>query len=136
MREIEVRYRAAHDVTFPQLIRPDGEPILREIVTRYPKSNRAGCALIELAQLATGTTREAYLKQAMAEHPDSWFENGVQVAPLAQARLAIHYAGLERLEDAERLAADLSARFPQAIDPSGAPLSDVVRGVRLLRAVK
>ena len=75
------------------------------LAARYPRSNRAGCAAVELAQMSTGDVREQYLKKAIDQHSDAWFENGAQVGPLAMTLLAMHYAGLDRLPEAEKLAA-------------------------------
>jgi len=43
------------------------------------------------------------------------------------------HAGLGRFDEAEQLARDVSFLFPGAIDASGAPLDDLLEGVRLLR---
>jgi hypothetical protein len=133
LRDIEARYRSAHQRDYPMFLRRDAAPILRELVTAYPQSNRSGCAVLDLARLASGEVREQYLREAIANHHQAWCESGVQVAALARARLAIHYAGLEQFEEAERLATELLTLFPGAIDDSGAPLDDVLKGVRLLR---
>jgi hypothetical protein len=92
------------------------------LVRRYPRSNRAGCALLELAQLATGVGREEYLRRAIRFGGDARFENGVQVAALARAMSAVHLAGLERFNEAEQVATELVTRFPGAIDQTGATL--------------
>ncbi len=113
--------------------RPDGIKTLQELIGRYPRSNRAGCALLELARLSSGTMREQYLRQAIAAHSDAWFENGVQVGALARATLAVDLAALERFDEAERVAAELVAMFPGAIDDSGATLDVVLKSIRLLR---
>ncbi|HEU4937432.1 MAG TPA: hypothetical protein VFT39_13305 [Vicinamibacterales bacterium] len=133
LRDIEARYRSAHQQDYPMLLKPDAAPILRELVTRYPKAHRSGCAVLDLARLVSGEARERYLQEAIANHNDAWCESGVQVGALARARLAIHYADQQRLEDAERLAKKLVTLFPDAIDDSGALLNGVLRGVQLLR---
>jgi hypothetical protein len=106
---------------------------LEALAAKYPRSNRAGCAIVELAQMSTGNVREQYLKRAIDEHADDWFENGAQVGPLAMAFLAMHYAGLDRLSEAERLAAELSARYPESVDSTGASLDEVLPGPKFLR---
>jgi hypothetical protein len=70
----------------------------------------------------------------MANHSNAWCESGVQVGALARAKLAVHQAGLGQFDEAERLAQEVLAQFPGAIDESGAPLDDVLEGIRLLRA--
>jgi len=133
LQDMDRLYRSAHHDAFPMLLRRDAGPILRKLVAEYPMSTRAGCAVLDLGQLANGEERERYLKQATANHSEAWCESGVQVGALARARLAIYYAELGRLAEAEQLAGEMLAMFPGAIDPSGAPLDDLLRVLRLLR---
>lgn len=134
LADIEAIYASALSPGTPFVRRPAGEDILLDLISRYPGSNRAGCALLHLAQLATGDRREHYLRRAIEHDGDAWFENGVQVAALARAMLAIHLAGLERFDEAEKIAADLLTRHPDAIDHSGASLDDTLAAIRLLRS--
>ena len=113
--DIEAQYRSTR---LAQTSLPDRNrrQILEALATKYPRSNRAGCAVVELAQMSAGDVKEQYLKKAIDEHADAWFENGSQVGPLAMALLAMHYAGFDRLPEAERLATELSARYPGSVD--------------------
>jgi hypothetical protein len=133
--DIEAQYRSTR---LAQTSLPDHNrrQILEALATKYPRSNRAGCAVVELAQMSAGEVREQYLKKAIDEHADAWFENGSQVGPLAMALLAMHYAGFDRLAEAERLAAELSARYPGSIDSTGASLDEVLPGLKGLRPPK
>jgi hypothetical protein len=133
---IEARYRQSRLDGMLTMVAPDAEPLLLELIAMYPASNRAGCAAMDLAQLKQGAAREAALKDVLAHHGDAWFDNGSQVGALARAQLAIYYAGIDRFDDAERLAAEVVQRFPDAVDRSGAPLADFAEGIRLLRAPK
>jgi hypothetical protein len=133
LSDIEARYSSAHVAHLPFVRRPAGIKTLQELIGRYPRSNRAGCALLELARLSSGTVREQYLRQAIAAHSDAWFENGVQVGALARAMLAVDLAGVERFDEAERVAAELVSMFPGAVDDSGAELDDVLKSIKLLR---
>lgn len=133
LTDIEARYRAAHRDDFPMFLRRDAAPILLELIARYPKSNRSGCAVLDLARLVAGERREHYLRQAIRNHGGAWCASGVQVGALARARLAVYYAGVGRFDEAERLAEELVTFFPGAIDESGASLDDVLNAVRLLR---
>jgi hypothetical protein len=134
LAEIEARYASAHMNGLPFVRRPDGEEILRDLVRRYPRANRAGCAVLQLAQVSTGARREQYLRQAIGQYDEAWFEDGVQVGALARAMLAVHLAGLGRFDEAERFASQLVSGFPGAIDHSGATLDDTLNAIRLLRA--
>jgi hypothetical protein len=137
LADIEARYASAFR---PEVLdgrtflrEPEAEPILVDLVRRYPRANRAGCALLLLAQVSAGPRREHHLRQAIDFEGDAWFENGVQVAALARAMLAIHLAGLERFDEAEEVAAELVRRFPGAVDQTGASLDDTLTAIRQLR---
>jgi hypothetical protein len=87
-RKLEDLYQSANK----NLRGPDAKVILRRVVTEFPKSNRAGSAVLYLAQLSSGSEREAYLKTAIEAHGDTWYGNGVQVGALARVQLAALYA--------------------------------------------
>jgi hypothetical protein len=131
--DIEFRYRSAHRQDLPMLPRPEAAGILRDLVTAYPKSQRSGCAVLELARLAPSAERERHLRTAITSHGGAWCESGVQVGALARALLAVEHAGAGKFDDAERLAAEVATMFPGAIDDSGAPLERLLEGIRLLK---
>ena len=135
LEDIEARYRSAHELTVGEVmfLRPVGAEILTDLIRTYPTSNRAGCATLELARHAKSPERERYLRQAITRYSDAWFETGVQVGALARGLLAMHYAGLGRFDEAERLAAELVRDYPGSIDDAGAPLDELPDGLRLLR---
>ena len=115
---------------------PEAVAILEALIERYPLSNRAGCAALEVARAASHDTRERLLRDVIAKHSDAWFENGVQVGAAARASLATHLAGLDRYDEAERIAVEMVQRFPGAIDETGAVLDDLPRSINLLRVPK
>ncbi len=102
---------------------PEARASLLELVERYPASNRAGCAVLYLAQSSRGAEREALLRRAIADFNDSWYGNGVQVGALARVFLARHYAESGRHDDAHALADEVRRSFPDAVDHSGMRLS-------------
>jgi hypothetical protein len=135
LADIEARYASAYTSNglFSFLRLPGAEQILEDLVQRYPRANRSGCSLLQLAQQTSGARREAALRRAIRFDGDAWFENGVQVAALARALLAVHLAGLDRFDEAEQVAAELVTRFPGAIDQTGATLDDTLAAIKLLR---
>jgi hypothetical protein len=134
LTDIEARYRATRRRSWPvSAPDPDARFRLQELIEIYRRSNRAGCAVLELAQMSEGRERERYLKTAIADHDDAWFENGAQVGPLARALLAVAYAGVDRLDEAERLAAEIASRYPGSVDTTGAPLDDLLPALKMLR---
>ena len=127
-RKLEDLYQSANR----NLKGPDAKDILKRVVQEYPKSNRAGSAVLYLAQLSSGAEREAYLKSAIEAHGDTWYGNGVQVGALARAQLAAFYAATDRLAEARALAKEVTERFPGAVDHNGRPLADALRNLKLL----
>lgn len=128
LQKLEELYQSANR----NLSSPDAMGILQRVVTEYPKSNRAGSAVLYLAQLSSGAERETYLKTAIADHADTWYGDGVQVGALARVQLAAFYAAGGRSEEAQALAKEVVDRFPGAIDHNGRPLVEALRRLKLL----
>ena len=127
-RQIETLYQGANR----NLRAPDAAAKLEDLVARFPKSNRAGCAVMYLAQRSNGAERQRLLEQAISQHENAWYGNGVQVGAFARAMLAAHYANSGRLDDAMKLAEEVATRFPGAVDHAGKPLADALRTLNLL----
>ena len=127
-RQLEALYQSANR----NLGGPEAKAILQRVVTEFPKSNRAGSAVLYLAQLSSGTEREAYLKSAIEAHGDTWYGDGVQVGALARVQLASSYAADGRLADAKALAKEVVDNFPGAVDHGGRPLVETLRSLGLL----
>ena len=106
--------------------------LLLQVVSKYPKSNRAGCAILYLAQISSGSERESFLKRAIAEHGDDWYGNGVQVGALARVHLAGHYTDTNRRDEAVALAEEVRKSFPDAVDHSGGSLIEMLQRIKLL----
>ena len=126
-RALEELYQSANR----DLRGPGAKDTLQRLVKEYPKSNRAGSAVLYLAQLSSGTEREAYLKTAISAHSDTWYGNGVQVGAFARAQLAVLYAAIGKMTEAKALVAEVAERYPGAVDHRGQPLLEMLRGVKL-----
>jgi hypothetical protein len=135
LQDIEDRYRAAHQ-PFTGFLLPASLPQLVELVEKYPRSTRSGCAALKLARSSAAEERERNLETVIQLHSDAWCDDGVQVGSLARALLAMHFVGLERYEEAERLASQVAVQFPGSVDTAGAPLDDLLPALRLLRPSK
>ena len=125
MRALEELYQSANR----DLRAPGAKAILERVVKEYPKSNRAGSAIVYLAQLSSGAEREAYLKTAIKDHGDTWYGNGVQVGAFARAHLALFYAATGKTDEARKLAKEVEESFPGAVDHGGRPLTELLRSV-------
>ena len=127
-RDLETLYQAANR----NIRAPGGKDLLLQVVSKYPRSNRAGCAVLYLAQIASGSERESFLKRAIAEHADDWYGDGVQVAALARVHLAGHYAATNRRDEAVALAEEIRQSFPDAVDHTGGSLIEMLQRMKLL----
>jgi hypothetical protein len=129
VKEIEDLYQTANK----DLKAPGATDTLKQLIHKYPKSNRAGCAALYLAQMSSGADREAYLKKAVADHSDARYGDGTQVGAFGRALLATYYANAGRTEDAQRVAAEVTKLFPGAVDHSGVRLADTLRRMKLVQ---
>jgi hypothetical protein len=128
LRKLEDLYQLANQ----DLRGPNARQLLQRVVTEYPKSNRAGTAVLYLAQLSSGAEREAHLKTAIADHGDSWYGDGVQVGAFARLQLAAFYAADGRAAEARAIAQEIVDQFPGAVDHRGRPLVEALRSLELL----
>jgi hypothetical protein len=129
VKEIEDLYQTANK----DLKAPGAKDTLLQLVQKYPKSNRAGCAVLYLAQMSTGAERERFLTQAIADHADARYGDGTQVGAFGRALLATYYAAAGRAEEARRVADEVIRLFPGAVDHSGARLADTLKKMNLVR---
>ena len=100
---------------------PDAKAILQKVVLDYPKSNRAGCALLYLGQMSTGDEQLLYYKQAI-EHGDCFYGNGVQVGAYARLMLAGRFAKDGKKDEAIVVLDELTKQFPRSVNHKGQPL--------------
>ena len=89
---------------------------LRLLISTYPKSNRAGCAMLYLGQSSKGKIQEDYLKQAIEKYSDCFYGNGVQVGPYAKFYLAMVYKRSGKKDQATALFDEIKTESPDAID--------------------
>ena len=117
-KELESLYQMANK----QLGSPGAKEVLKLVIEKYPQSNRAGCALMYLAQRSTGQEQEDYLKEAIEKYGDCFYGNGVQVGAYARFYLANYYLETGKTDEAKALQEQIFKDFPDAIDHSGRPL--------------
>ena len=106
---------------------PEKTEKLKEVLKRYPKSNRAGCAALYLGQTSKGLEQIKYLKLAVEKYSDCFYGDGVQVGPYAQYCLILIYTKSGKKEEAKRLAQELKERYPNAIDHRQRVLSKLLK---------
>lgn len=122
IEEIDTLYQVANkEWNTPKAIKS-----LKEVVKKYPKSNRAGCALVYLAQMSEGQEKENYLKTAIEKHSDCWYGDGVNVGALAKLFLAGYYQTTGEKQKAEKLIEEIREKYPDAIDHQGKLIIDYI----------
>ena len=117
LAEIEQLYQPSNDRA--QRGTPAVKASLDKLIATYPKSNRAGCAMLYLAQWASGAERERLLKDAAEKHGDAFYGDGCQVGPYALFQLAAYYADSGDAEKAKATYDTLRTKHPTAIGHGG-----------------
>ncbi len=121
-QEIETLYQQASR----DLRSKEAPALLEQLVAKYPESNRAGCAVLYLAQVSEGDARTQYLETAIADHGDCFYFDGVQVGALARFFLAVQEFRAGEKEKAEALFAQIAEQYPDAVTHSGGPLAEAI----------
>ncbi|MFN0126389.1 MAG: hypothetical protein ACKV19_06885 [Verrucomicrobiales bacterium] len=64
---------------------PENQAILKEVVQKYPKSNRAGCAALYIGQFSRDPKEsEEFLELAIKEYSHCYYLNGTSVGGFAR----------------------------------------------------
>jgi tetratricopeptide (TPR) repeat protein len=122
LKEIETLYQVANKQWRTQ----EGKDSLKELIKKYDKANRTGCALLYLGQMSKGDDREKYLKQAIRDFSDCFYGNGVQVGAYARYYLAYYYKESGEEKKAKKLFEEISEKYPNAINHKGKLLSTLI----------
>jgi TolA-binding protein len=107
VREIETLYQVANKKWQSQ----EAKDSLKTLVQKYRKANRTGCAIL-------------YLGQAIADHSDCFYGDGVQVGALARFFLGRAYLNGENADKAKSLFDEIRKDYPDSIDHGGRSLID------------
>lgn len=105
---------------------------LREVVDKYPETNRAGCALISIGKIYMGQSdyQEAIesFKEAIEKHPSSRYGEAI-VGAYACFYLGKCYIREERWDEAKKILNQLLEKYPESTDPVGRKLAPHVRSL-------
>jgi tetratricopeptide (TPR) repeat protein len=118
LREIETLYQVANK----KWRSPEAQESLKTLVEKYKKANRTGCAILYLGQMTQGDQQIDYLKQAIADHSDCFYGDGVQVGALARFFLANIYLDGHDADKALKLFEEIRNDYPDAVDHNGVSL--------------
>jgi TolA-binding protein len=120
LMDIERLYQVANK----QWDSPEAKESLKQLIDKYPKANRTGCALQYLGQMSSGQEKEKYLKQAMADFSDCYYGSGVQVGAYARFYLAHYYQETGKSKEAAALFEEIRKDYPDAVNHKGRLLKD------------
>ena len=123
LSEIESLYQVANKKWRTQEARDS----LKKMLGKYDKANRTGCALLYMGQMSSGREKEEYLLEAIENHGDCWYGDGVNVGAYARLHLAGYYKETGKGEDAVQLWREILEKYPNAIDHRGNLLKGMVK---------
>lgn len=118
MRDIERLYRAY------SRSRQTGD--LEELVKRYPKANRTGCAVMYAGQGSKGEEAVKWLKKAIDDHADCRYGDGAVVGAYARFYLASIYEQQGKKDEARKLKEEILTLYPDAVTHRGQPMKDLL----------
>lgn len=120
LREIETLYQSANK----DLRSLEAKAALKNLIEKYPKANRTGCAVQYMGQMSSGEEKEKYLKLAMKDFGDCYYGNGVQVGAYARLYLGYHYKETGKEKEAKALFDEIRRDYPDAVNHKGKRLAD------------
>jgi hypothetical protein len=123
IRDAEALYQSANK----NLGDPKAKDILEEMVKKYPKLNRTGCAILYLGQRSEGKDRERYLKQAVDDFSDCFYGNGVQVGAFARYLLGHYYRDNGDAQKGNALLKEVAEKYPTSVTHKGDQLAKIAK---------
>ncbi|MBQ7190148.1 MAG: hypothetical protein IJR99_12100 [Kiritimatiellae bacterium] len=121
LRAIEQAYRA-----YSQSKDVDNEQ-LQTLITKYPKANRTGCAVMYAGQRARGSDDGKWFRLAIEKYGDCLYGNGVQVGAYARFYLARYLYRAGRKAEADALRDEILKHYPDARTHRGQKLADYLQ---------
>ena len=118
IREIERLYRAYASKA------ENADEALKLLIEKYPKANRTGCAVMYAAQHSRGEERIKWLNRAIEQHSDCVYGDGAQVGAYARWFLAREHMRKGDKATAEKLYAEIRAKYPDAVTHKGQRFAD------------
>ena len=116
MREIERLYRS--------FSKSGDAATLDELLKRFPKACRTGCAVMYAGQRAKGDEAVKWFKRAIVDHGDCYYGDGACVGAYARLYLVSIYAKQGKTSEAEKLKDEIRTQFPDAVTHKGRPMKD------------
>jgi len=124
MGELEELYQVANKNW--RTDRPKAKKAMKELVKKYKKANRTGCAMLYLGQLSRGDERADYLEKAIKDHSDCYYLNGVQVGGWARYLRLLDLKSDGEDRKAKKLEDEIRKKYKKAITHRGIRLVDIL----------
>jgi hypothetical protein len=97
----------------------ENQVFLKQVLEKFPKSNRAGCAALYLGRYTKGDEQEKYLEMAIEKFSDCYYGDGTNVGGYARFVLGMmrHQAGKQSA--AKKLFEELRKDYADTTDHGG-----------------
>lgn len=96
------------------------------LISKYPKANKTGSAVLYFGQQSKADLQIKYLLQAIRDYSDCYAGIGVNVGAYARLLLSRIYYKQGRTNDALKLLEEIRTRYPDAIDDKSNNLATVI----------
>jgi len=106
---------------------PQASEALQTLLKNYPTSNRAGCAMLYVAQTSKGDSRLRSLRECIEKYNDCFYGDGVQVGAYARFLLAEDLTNKGEQKKAAALYSEIKTSYPDALDHRGNLLVDSIK---------
>ena len=126
MQEIETLYQVANTKGKRS---EEARASLKQLLEKYDKANRTGCATLYLGQASEGAERLEYLTRAVEKFSDCYYFNGCQVGGYGRYVLALTLWDKGEKDKARALLAELKTTYKDATDHRGRPMGEVAEAV-------
>ena len=126
LQEIETLYQVANTKGKRS---EEARASLKQLLEKYDKANRTGCATLYLGQASEGAERLEYLTRAVEKFSDCYYFNGCQVGGYGRYVLALTLWDKGEKDKARALLAELKTTYKDATDHRGRPMSEVAEAV-------
>jgi len=104
---------------------PEAVASLKQLLEKYDKANRTGCATLYLGQASLGAERLEYLTRAVEKFSDCYYFNGCQVGGYGRYVLALTLWEKGDKDKARALIAELKTTYKDATDHRGRPITEL-----------
>ena len=99
---------------------PENQALLKELIKKYPKSNRAGCAACYIGQFSRDERdAEKYLELAIKEYSGCYYLNGTSVGGWARLLMIGREKQKGDAADAKKLTEEIRKDYADATNHSG-----------------